>query len=234
MKRMRDFWREEGGFSLVELAIVLIVIGLIIGGILKGQDLIESARLKSALSQVNEFRLATATFMDKYDAMPGDFDKASSQIEAGLQNGQNNGVVDGPGLSAGAGNQHEALSFWTHLSAARLLPSPGQVVDGTARFGAGAPAAKIGGGFTIRHDPFPDMPGHWFVLGKENGAEGNGPLLTPLQALGLDKKGDDGDPKRGRIQARDGAGVAAGDCVRSDGTYNTTNTRAACVLYFQL
>jgi len=54
----------EAGFSLIELAVVLIIMGLLIGGILKGRDLIESARLKRVISQLNELRMATNTFLD--------------------------------------------------------------------------------------------------------------------------------------------------------------------------
>lgn len=169
--------------------------------------------------------------MDRYDALPGDFSKASSMIKPGLQNGNGNGKIEGLGLAATP--SHESLSFWQHLSEAQLIPHVGDLKGGHARFGQGAPDAKIGGGFTVRHAPHPTMPGHWFVLGRDNGAEGNGALLTPLQAYSLLKKADDDHPDRGRIRAKDGAGVAPGACIKSDKTFNTQNTEPACVVYFQ-
>lgn len=219
------------GYSLVELAIALVVIGLILGGILKGQELIENARLKAVLSQVNEIQLAYTSFRDKFDALPGDFKDASLRIDPSLLNGDGNGSIEGAGLSKGS----EALSFWAHLSAAHLYPDPGiPPTSGTAQFGQGAPSSKIGGGFTVETDPAgTDLKGLWLALGAAQGVHGNGALLTPEQAYTLDKKGDDGNPLHGRIQAREGAGIPKGKCIKN-GTYNTDTKEPACVLYFQL
>lgn len=222
---------HQEGFSLVELAIVLIVIGLIVGGILKGQDLIESARMKSILSQVNDYRVATHTFMDKYDALPGDFNRAQDTLGGDLKDGKNNGVIDGAGLTSTS----EAYQFWCHLTAANLISSSGKPVSsGTAHFGQGIPKSKMGGGFTVCHQPDADMPGHWLVLGKERGEAGDGALLTPLQAYSLLKKADDPRPNQGYIRARDGGDVTAGDCVLPSGEFNFQNKKPACILYFQL
>jgi len=225
----------QQGFSLVELAIVLIIIGLIIGGILKGQELLDSARLKSILTQANEYRLATATFVEKYGALPGDYDKASEYIDSRLMNGNNDGQIDGPGLAVNPGGQnHEARSFWAHLAAAHLMTDPGQVQGGRALFGKGAPSTKIGGGFTLRHHPFPEMPSHWFVVGEANGDAGDKGLLTPAQALSIDAKADNGDPSTGNIRTKTGKGSGAGKCLKANGLYNTQNTNKDCVLYIKL
>ena len=61
------------GFTLIELAIVLVVIGLLLGGILKGQELIESARARNLISQMDSIKAAFFTFQDKYRALPGDY-----------------------------------------------------------------------------------------------------------------------------------------------------------------
>ena len=230
---MRKHKTSQAGFSLVELAIALMIIGLIVGGILKGQELLESARLKSILTQINEYRVATSTFIDRYDALPGDFDQATELINEKLLNGNNNGVIDGPGLIAHS-KDHEAASFWAHLAAANLIPNPGTSTGNYVKFGAGAPKAKIGGGFTICYHPYEDMPGHWFLLGNENGEKGDAPGLTPLQAMSLDKKADDGNPTTGKIRAKDGAGTKKGSCVTLKGEYNTKNNEKACVVYFQM
>lgn len=230
---MKKYICSQAGFSLVELAIALMIIGIIVGGILKGQELLESARLKSILTQINEYRVATSTFIDRYDALPGDFDQAAELIQDGLLNGNNNGRIEGPGL-ASHHNDHEAASFWAHLAAANLIPNPGTGSGNRITFGAGAPKAKIGGGFTICYHPFEDMPGHWFILGHENGNKGDAPGLTPLQAMSLDKKADDGNPLTGKIRAKDGAGVKSGSCITATGEYNTKNNEKACVVYFQM
>jgi hypothetical protein len=224
---------SEAGFSLVELAIVLLVIGLIIGGILKGQELLESARLKSLLTQVNEYRVATSIFLEKYGALPGDYDKAKEYIDDKLQNGNGDGKIDGPGLAShGAG--HEALSFWSHLAAAGLISPPGENSSGGhATFGKGAPSTRIGGGFTIVYGEF-DSAKHWFVAGTENGDKGNGALLTPMQALSLDQKIDSGNPLNGQFRVKEGAGAAPNSCITNRGLYNSKTKTAACVVYFML
>ncbi len=204
--------------------------GFLIGGVLKGKDLIESARLKRVISQLNEYRLATTAFLDKYDALPGDFNKASMLIDQGLKNGNGNGIVDGEGLASGS----EALNFWTHLSAAGLIGSPGpQGTEATGDFGKGVPEASIGGGFTVENNPR-GLKGLWFILGKKVGDHGDGGLLTPAQAQSIDKKMDNGHPTSGKVRAMDGSDVSAHACVSEGGAYNVENHEPVCVLFFQL
>jgi prepilin-type N-terminal cleavage/methylation domain-containing protein len=216
---------HNSGFSLVELAIVLIVIGLIIGGVLKGRELIESARLKSVLTQLNEYRVATGTFMDMFDALPGDFSQAKDYIGAHLVDGKGNGIIDGEGLK----RDDEAGQFWAHLAGAGLIPMPGEASGAALHFDKGAPSSRIGGGITVTYKDGK----HWFVLGAENGNKGTNALLTPLQAMSLDKKIDNGLPSSGKVISEDGDDVAVGSCVTAAGKYNTQNTAAACVMYFQ-
>lgn len=222
--------KNQAGFSLIEAAIVLVIMGFLIGGILKGKELIESARLKRVISQLNEYRLATSAFLDKCDALPGDFNKASLLIKQGLKNGNGNGIIDGAGLASGS----EALNFWTHLAAAGLIGSPGsEEEEAIGDFGKGAPEASIGGGFTIENNPR-GLHGHWFILGKKTGEHGDGGLLTPAQAQNIDKKLDNGRPTSGRVRAMEGSDVSPHACVLEGGLYNIENHEPACILLFQL
>ena len=68
---------NEKGFTLVEIAIVLVIIGLLIGGVLKGQAMIQNAKVKRVVKSADELRAALYTFYDKYGAYPGDEDIAS-------------------------------------------------------------------------------------------------------------------------------------------------------------
>lgn len=227
MKRIHNW---QAGFSLIELAVVLIIIGLLIGGVLKGKDLIESARLKRVISQLNEYRIATSIFFDKYDALPGDFNKASTLIKPELRNGNGNGIVEGAGLAPGS----EALAFWSHLVGADLIGSPGlEGEHNMGEFGKGAPECTLGGGFTIENNPH-GLKGHWFILGNKRGEHGDGGLLTPAQAMNIDKKVDNGHPISGKVRAFDGSDATSHACVTQNGAYNIENHEPACVLFFQL
>lgn len=213
------------GFSLVELAIALVIIGLLVGAVLKGQELLESARLKTIITQLNQYRLATNTFMDRYGALPGDYDKASSYLNPNLKNGNNNGVIEGLGLSNTEGStSHEARSFWAHLAAAELIPNPSP------------PSTKLGGGLiTIAHAPLEGTQGHWFIIGASNGAKNDGALLTPLQCLSIAKKLDTEDPFSGNVQIRNGAqNKGSEQCLKANKILNTALKEPACVLYVKL
>jgi hypothetical protein len=213
------------------MAIVLAIMGVILAGVLKGQELLENARLKGLMTQINQYRLAVITFQEKYGALPGDFAKAKAYIDNALKDGQGNGTIDGPGLSNGGGSDHEALSFWAHMSAAHLIPSVGTVHGDRGSFDQGAPSCAFGGGVTVCHAPFEDMPGHWFVLGKANGMQGNGALLTPQQALSLSLRFDTADPRQGQIRVKNGQGAQGGACLKDDGTFQLNTKAAACVVY---
>ena len=73
MKLSRIQKQTEKGFTLVELAIVLVIIGLLVGGVLAGQDLIKSAKLQKGVKQITELNTATNTFQTKYGQLPGDY-----------------------------------------------------------------------------------------------------------------------------------------------------------------
>src|SRR3569832_423812 len=81
------------GFTLVEMSIELVIIGLIIGGILKGQEIISSARSKAVVNQVNALRAASGTYFDRYRSLPGDDASEATRVDARLVNGNGDGVV---------------------------------------------------------------------------------------------------------------------------------------------
>ena len=218
--------KQVKAFSLVEIAIALAIIGVLIGAALKGQELLVSARLKSVITQINQYKLATNAFMDRYGSLPGDYDKASTYIKAGLKDGNNNGTIEGLGLGAGSGAfGHEAMSFWSHLDAAGFISGSKDPI----------PETKIGGKITITNSPITDLVGHWFIVGNKNGNKNDGALFTPTQALSLAKKMDTEDPFSGAVQFRNGNGTQQGStCIKSGNILNTSNKNAACVLYVKM
>ena len=210
----------QAGFTLVEIAIVLLIIGVIIGGVLKGKDLIDSAKLKATIQQINEFKMAVASFQDRYHALPGDFAHASRDIGPDVPNGNGNGHIEGLGLDSEA----EAVKFWQQLSAADLISSPGSPREGAVGPGTGVPAAKIGGVVTVTYQD----GAHWFVLGSVAGNTGDGPLLTSQQAMNIDKTLDNGDPMSGNVRSETGKDAPT-TCV-VDGKYNIQNHEKVCKL----
>src|SRR6202012_3386774 len=121
------------GFTLVELAIVLVIIGLIIGAILVGQDLIEAAAVRAQVSQIEKYNAAVHTFQSKFNCLPGDCANAAEFgfVARGTDRGQGdgNGVIEGsiwhtmcsdnsPGCVSACG---ETELFWKDLSDADLI-----------------------------------------------------------------------------------------------------------------
>jgi len=164
------------GFTLIELSIVLVIIGLIVGGILVGQDLIKAAEVRAQISQIEKYNQAVNTFRAKFNAIPGDMAVSTAQQFgftlgsscAGIQlgNRDGNGLIDGYiapwQLLQGAGETH---MFWVDLSSAVAgnliegqFPNSGAVLTGcgsitaltttpgTTFIGDYFPQAKIGHG----------------------------------------------------------------------------------------
>ena len=110
--------RKQSGFTLIEIAIVLVIIGLLLGGVLKGQELITSARVRNLISQQDGIRAAYFGFLDRYRALPGDYNGASQNIAGvtGCTGGNGNG--DGR-IEANALNEN--ILAWEHLSKAGFI-----------------------------------------------------------------------------------------------------------------
>jgi prepilin-type N-terminal cleavage/methylation domain-containing protein len=170
MKRLQT----QKGFTLVELAIVMTIIGLLIGGILKGQELMENARVTATISQVKSYEAAVTTFRDSYAAIPGDMVASGTRIPGCTAAicihtsaaGGGNGIVGsatwgGGGWAAqvttpanGAGDTIalETQMFWTHLLLADLISGITNAplrTNGQLSFGESHPAARIGGGYVV-------------------------------------------------------------------------------------
>jgi prepilin-type N-terminal cleavage/methylation domain-containing protein len=124
--------RNQTGFTLVEIAIVLVIIGLLLGGILKGQEMITQAKIKNVVADFSGISAAYYGYQDRYRAIPGDDPNANTRwatAPAALQ-GDGNGVVSGtynfnctaPGNTVGT---NEACFWWDHLRRAGFVSGSG-------------------------------------------------------------------------------------------------------------
>ncbi len=121
--------KKQNGFTLVEIAIVLVVIGLLLGGVLKGQELLENGRIRKALNDFNTIAAATFTYQDRYRELPGDDDQAT-RFAAATPVGDGNGLM---GDDAGTPQNwnsttadDESRLFWLHLRLDGLVERAGQ------------------------------------------------------------------------------------------------------------
>ncbi|MCI5048834.1 MAG: type II secretion system GspH family protein [Rickettsiales bacterium] len=122
---------SQSGFTLVEIAIVLVVIGLATGGVLLGGDLIRSARLRSITVEFNQYKTATETFMERYMAIPGDMPYAEDiwgQVDADPTTCRANQGIgtqtcdgDGDGYVDLSTSSIEVFRFWQHMELAELV-----------------------------------------------------------------------------------------------------------------
>ncbi len=215
-------------YSIAELAIVLVVIGILAGGIMKGQAMIDNARIKAVVAQIRDYQTAISTFQETFYALPGDFSQAQEVFGKKAVNGNGDGVVSGPSYGTATS---EAVAFWAHLAGAKLIPH-GASKGNRGTFGYGLPESRLGGGFTVAYNVDESLTGHWLVLGTASGSTGQGGLLTPKQAMQLSKMLEDGDPLTGDVQVRNGQGAGA-KCLKADGHY-TDSDEKVCTLFVRV
>lgn len=209
---------NQKGFTLVEIAIVLVIIGLLLGGILKGQEMIIQAKIKNAITDFSGVSAAYFGYQDRYRATPGDDPQAGRWT--GATAGDGNRLLTG--LYAPAAATDESALWWDHLRRSGFLSGAGvgnptnafngilgvQTGDGTGTTGASptTPGATLGG-FTA------------LIMCSTN--------LSDKVAIALDVQMDDGLPQAGFVRALDGSGSIAattGSAAASAGYVETGTT----------
>ena len=250
---------SEKGFTLVELAVVMIIIGLLIGGVLKGQELITNAQISSTVTQIRGIDTAAVTFRDMYNSLPGTIRSPATRLPncdtntACVPSGGTaaNGRLDTGFNADPAAGTDETAAFFLHMAKADLLGGIDDSVDAEV-FGGLFPEANVSGaGFHAAYstggtDPA-ELPGlitgnntrsgHYLALhssdtaGDEIGSDS--PILSPNMAARIDRKLDDGSATTGTILAF-GDGTNPELCADDDGIYAEANTDLDCGLYIRI
>jgi prepilin-type N-terminal cleavage/methylation domain-containing protein len=185
-----NFPRRQSGFTLIEIAIVLVIIGLLLGGILKGQELINSARVKNLSTDFRNVPVFIYGYQDKFRALPGDDPAAQTHLGATATQAavsEGDGIIDGAWDSTAAAD--ESFLFWQHVRLAGLAPGSTNIAADDY-----PPQNAVGGRVGIQSaKPFTTMnSGTWFIC---SGA------VTGKFAKQLDSQLDDGDTDAGAMQA---------------------------------
>lgn len=251
MNQDKSFSSTQGGFTLIELSIVLVIIGLLVGGVLVGQDLIKAAEVRATITQVEKYNTSLYAFRTRFGGIPGDVSAGTAARfgmatrDGGTGRGDGNGLIDGSGGAAliACG---ETLLFWRDLSYANLIDGSYTAATDSAAGGCPVvasgfqnvyfPPAKLGKGtyFTV----FTNAGLNYYQAAGISSTDANGDYtltatITPNEGFNMDNKVDDGYPLTGQIQAKYSTSAlnatptpTSTDCV-SDATGNPYNTVSA-------
>ena len=215
---------RQKGFTLVEIAIVLVIVGLLIGGVLKGQEMITNAKLKRIESDHAGLAAAMFSYQDRYLQLPGDDSNAQGRFTiygATTDNGDGDGVIglgtdwDLPASTAWGVGTQETLKFFAHLRASGLVP--GSPTDSTR------PTNAYGGQIGVQ-DGSLLISGHVTIFGAIDG---------PIARI-VETRLDDTDPSTGRIQSNEVGDAAGMDATATTGAGTTYSDSVRYDMAFRL
>lgn len=212
------------GFSLVELSIVLVILGLLTGGILGGQALIKAAEMRATIKQLEEYQLAVNGFRLKYNATPGDFTDATRFWGAETEDGDGDGYVEcqfSHKTPDRAYYEGERPQFFIQLNLAGLIA---RSFDGSRILDAGYPAIKmrpsygmfVSGPWEMGATNIPDLPTYFkgkvymsmmvcqpsFFESSNSQFNDHCGVFTPTELWQIDTKMDDGTALGGKLIAQ--------------------------------
>lgn len=199
--------KKQSGFTLVEIAIVLVIIGLLLGGVLKGQELINSAKVKNFAQDFRQVPLFIYGYQDKYKRLPGDDNGAVARFGATTADGDGNGAIAGDFNSTTLTD--ESARFWQHVRLAGLAAGS---TDFSTVANASLPTNADGGRIGIQSTtPITGMSGSYYVC--SDGIQGK-------FAKQLDVTMDDGNTATGSMRVAASLGTPAPIATASlvDGT----------------
>jgi len=241
--------RNIRGFSLVELAIVITIIGLLAASVSVGQKIIAKSRLNSVITEVNQLTSVVRSFALKYEYLPGDLPDAGDIWGTDCDstpadcNGDGDAIIDG-------WDDSEAMRSWQHLALGKFIPGiyTGEYGSAMVR-GSNVYPSKYSdnAAFMLYNNDRTTTASFGKVYGKAGNILHIGQkdstnyyeasIFTGLEAQRIDLKMDDGDIDTGIVRARRGLGTTSTDCQSgtentSPASYNMSSTTVACQMYF--
>jgi prepilin-type N-terminal cleavage/methylation domain-containing protein len=206
--------RNQSGFTLIEIAIVLVIIGLLLGGVLKGQELINSAKVKSLGTDFRNIPVFVYGYQDKFKALPGDDGAAFGHlgVASGVSDvtqGDGNGILGGKTATdvwTSAITTDETQQFWIHV---RLAGLSAGATNGLTDY---RPLNSVGGPIGIQSNISSAVNGKFVTIIKDStGADSTMPgayIICSQGILGkfaaqLDNTMDDGNPDTGSMRVED-------------------------------
>ena len=215
---------NQKGFTLIEIAIVLVIIGLLLGGVLKGQELIQNARVRNIIAQQDGIKAAFFGFQDRYRGIPGDYLVANANANipgAGNTCGGNGDSLIGTNTTTGS---PEFICAWYHLSKAGFITGDYNGA-GTVASTANSPSNSFGGLMQLIFDATYDPTAT--ATNVHNIKTG---INIPSVALAeVDRKIDDGSPITGQFRHSSWNEPSGAACVTTTtNTWDVTGGQTVC------
>lgn len=207
-------YTSQRGFSLLELAIALAVLAILAGGVLKGRELLNSARVQATITDMANIETALSAFQARYSALPGDFTSATS-AGLGTSEGDGDGLIEG----------EESCAVFTQLQLSGFIQ--GDFVAGSTEAGDCTPQSNMENQFSGNYLLSSSLDG-------PNSREGTmalmlGNAIPVAQLAEIDRKLDDGNPLRGAVQVLSGE---ESFCTTADGNWDEAQGQPCAALYF--
>lgn len=232
-----DKYYSQQGITLTELAISIVIISFILGGVLGGYNLVQTAKLRKLTTEMTAFHENIGTFQESYRYLPGDIPIAEDYwTAAATNNGNGNGILDGS-------NYQENLLLWQHLTLADYIPGSytGLIKNGTTNLElkTNVPAS----------DPYPNAvfiyienPPSGYIYGTKglylrvaeiSSGEPSVGMMSAKEAYSVDMKLDDGNASTGMFYTiRQTSGCTTAASTASSADYDLSNKEKTCILVY--
>ncbi len=237
---------RKKGFTLVELSIVLVIMGLLVMGAMAGKEMIKASELNAIISEMEAYKTAVDSFKTTYEGLPGDLKNATSYWTGGVTaNGNGDGMIGNGAVT----DDTEPYYAWDQLSLAKMIAGTYSGAGTSAVIGTNVPASKHFSlaGFSLSQISAPfsytdalsrSFPANYLTFGANHATDNalNGSALSPTDASNIDSKIDDGTPDYGKLLGGLGSS-ASGTCTSGSApsiTYNFANSGISCVIVLSI